>query len=111
MADSGNPTADVVALIDGYEQLRAAVLEGGPGGWRLGHGLLSVRGMTALIDAFDGLVHAAPASLSVPASSRSAGTVALRAAGHEPSARPPLVLHHGDQLVAVLTQMVLPLAV
>jgi hypothetical protein len=31
----------------GYERLRSAVLSGSAGGWRLGHGVLSARGMVA----------------------------------------------------------------
>ena len=42
----------------GYERLRAAVLAGGAGGWRLGHGVLCARGMTAWMSAFGGLARA-----------------------------------------------------
>jgi hypothetical protein len=34
-------------LVDGYERLRERVLAGRPDGWRLGHGLLTGKGLAA----------------------------------------------------------------
>ena len=79
-------------LTAGYERLRAAVLSGGAGGWRLGHGVLSARGMVAWMSTVG---EAAP-----PAS---AGTA-------DPALVTPLPPADADQVVAVLAQMVLPLA-
>jgi hypothetical protein len=96
---------DTGALAAGYERLREAVLCGDAGGWRLGHGVLCARGMVGWMSAVG--------SLSLPASG---GTATDRAepppaaeGGEPPSAR-PVSLPAADQVVAVLTQMVLPLA-
>ena len=78
------------ALKAGYERLRAAVLSGGAGGWRLGHGVLCARGMVAWMSTVG---DAAPA-----ASAAAGGGVT------------PLPASDADQVVAVLAQMVLPLA-
>ena len=51
--------ADAGALSAGYERLRSAVLSGGAGGWRLGHGVLATRGTAAWMAAVGEL---APAS-------------------------------------------------
>ena len=51
MADSDEPRGDAGALSEAYERLREAVLSSGAGGWRLGHGVLSARGMTAWMSA------------------------------------------------------------
>jgi len=108
VADRENPRpgGDAGALSDAYERLRDAVLSGGAGGWRLGHGVLSARGMTAWMSAVDELA---------PSASRAAGVdgVASRfsSAGCEASSAGTTVSLPGvDQVVAVLTQMVLPLA-
>ncbi len=102
MADSDEPT-DAGALSEAYERLREAVLSGGAGGWRLGHGVLSARGMTGWMTAVGEL--APPASGATGVASRCAP------AGCEPSSAEKTVLLPGvDQVVAVLTQMVLPLA-
>ena len=90
-------------LSEAYERLREAVLSGGAGGWRLGHGVLSARGMTAWMSAVGEL--APPASGATDVASRFAS------AGCEPaSAETTVSLPGVDQVVAVLTQMVLPLA-
>jgi hypothetical protein len=107
VADSENPRpgGDAGALSEAYERLRDAVLAGGAGGFRLGHGVLCARGMTAWMSAV--------AELAPPASATGAADVASRfsAAGREPpSAEKTVSLPGVDQVVAVLTQMVLPLA-
>ena len=108
MADSDKPRpgGDAGALGEAYERLREAVLSGGAGGWRLGHGVLSARGMTAWMSAVG--------ELAPPASARHRRRdVASRfsSAGCEaPSAETTVSLPGVDQVVAVLTQMVLPLA-
>ncbi len=78
------------ALAAGYERLRSAVLSGSAGGWRLGHGVLSTRGMVAWMSTIG---EAAPAAST---------------AGPAPVT--PLPAADADQVVAVLAQMVLPLA-
>jgi hypothetical protein len=105
-SDKPRPGGDAGALSAGYERLREAVLSGGAGGWRLGHGVLSARGMTAWISTVGEL--APPAS-----GTTGAADVASRfaSAGREaPSAETTVSLPGVDQVVAVLTQMVLPLA-
>jgi hypothetical protein len=71
----------------GHERLRSAVLSGSAGGWRLGHGALSGRGMVAWMRTIG---EAAPAA--------------------RPAAVTPLPVADADQVVAVLARMVLPLA-
>ena len=78
---------DTGALREGYEWLRAAVLAGSASGWRLGHGVLSARGMVAWMRTIG---EAAPAA--------------------RPAAVTPRPAADADQVVAVLAQMVLPLA-
>jgi hypothetical protein len=85
--DAGTPAA-------GYERLRSAVLSGGAGGWRLGHGVLRARGMVAWMSTV---------GEAAPAASAAAGTPA-------PAPIMPLPAADADQVVAVLAQMVLPLA-
>jgi len=104
VADRENPRpgGDAGALGAEYERLRDAVLSGGAGGWRLGHGVLSARGITAWMTAVGEL--APPASADGVASR-------LSSVGREaPSAELTVSLTGVDQVVAVLTQMVLPLA-
>ena len=106
MADSDNPRpgGDAGALSEAYERLREAVLSSGAGGWRLGHGVLCARGMTAWMSAVGGLA---------PPRASGAADVASRlaSAGREaPRAETTVSLPGVDQVVAVLTQMVLPLA-
>ena len=105
MADSENPRpeADARALGEAYERLRDAVLSGGGGGWRLGHGVLSARGMTAWMSAVGELAPPASGAADVASRFASAGCEA-------PSAETTVSLPGVDQVVAVLTQMVLPLA-
>jgi hypothetical protein len=98
---------DPAAVLSGYEQLREAVLSGRADGFRLGHGVLAARGILAWSAAFNSLAPAPAAAGArrvdgetlTSASSVSAGPGG--GVGSLPSA---------DQLVAVLTQMVLPLA-
>jgi hypothetical protein len=106
VADSNEPRADAGALSEAYERLREAVLSGGAGGWRLGHGVLSARGMTAWMSAVGELAPSASGgtgAADVASRSASAGCEA-------PSAEKTVSLPGVDQVVAVLTQMVLPLA-
>ena len=108
MADSDKPRpgADVGALSEAYERLREAVLSSGAGGWRLGHGVLCARGMTGWMSAVGEFAPPASGGTGAP-------EVASRfsSAGCEPpSAEKTVSLPGVDQVVAVLTQMVLPLA-
>jgi hypothetical protein len=91
VADDGQSRADAGALSAGYERLRSAVLSGGAGGWRLGHGVLATRGTVAWIAAVGevGPQPAAAAAESQPATSTAAS---LPGAG---------------EIVAVLAQMTL----
>lgn len=94
--DAGAPKA-------GYERLRAAVLSGGAGGWRLGHGVLAACGMVAWMSAFGEVVPSAPAGGSAaepPSSPADRGAPATR----------PVSAPGAEQVVQVLAQMVLPLA-
>ena len=104
MADGDGFTRDAGALSEAYEQLREAVLSSGAGGWRLGHGVLSARGMTAWMSAVGEI--APPAGRAT-----AAADVASRfaSAGRDAPAG-EVSLPGVDQVVAVLTQMVLPLA-
>jgi hypothetical protein len=103
VADGGEPRADAGALGDGYERLRAAVLAGGAGGWRLGHGVLSARGMTAWMSAFG--------ELAPPVLGSAGAAVGTVASSFEACEQPAgVALPAADQVVAVLTQMVLALA-
>ncbi len=105
MADSGECRADAGARGAGYERLRATVLAGGAGGWRPGHGVLSARGMTAWMSAFG-----EPDSPDLATAGAEIGAVASSSEGCEQRVGVPAVLPAADQVVAVLTQMVLPLA-
>ena len=96
---------DAGALAAGYERLREAVLFGDASGWRLGHGVLCARGMVGWMSAVG--------SLAPPASGGTAAVCAAplsSAEGGEPPSGRPVSLPAADQVVAVLTQMVLPLA-
>ena len=90
--DGGDPSA----LTAAYERLRTAVLSGGASAWRLGHGVLSARGMTAWMGAFGSLLAPAP-----PADG-------AHVVGDAPIE--PISSREADKVVAVLCQMVLPLA-
>jgi len=105
VADSDQPSADAAALGDAYERLRAAVLAGAASGWRLGHGVLSTRGVTAWISAVGEL---APPLVGTSGAGTGGGPPA--SAGPSQPAGPGLALPQADQVVAVLTQMVLPFA-
>jgi hypothetical protein len=104
VADRDKPRSggDAGALSEAYERLRAAVLSGGAGGWRLGHGVLCARGMTVWMSAVGDL---APPASGAGVASRFA-SAGCEASGVETTVSLPGV----DQVVAVLTQMVLPLA-
>jgi hypothetical protein len=105
MADDHEPSGDASVLTAGYEQLRSAVLSGDAGGWRLGHGVLCTRGMTAWMSAVGEL--ALPVGGTAGAAT---GAEAPAPAGRERPTGQPVALPAADQVVAVLTQMVLPLA-
>jgi len=98
--------ADAEALRAGYERLRAAVLAGEAGGWRLGHGVLSARGTVGWISAFGELAPPAPAGAGA------AGPAALASSSGSCSAPTgrPVSLPGADQVVAVLAQMTLAIA-
>jgi len=96
--------ADAGVLVSGYERLREAVLSGHAGGWRLGHGVLCTRGMVGWISTIGSLSPPATATTAVCAP-RPCST-----ACDEPPSGPAASLPAADQVVAVLTQMVLPLA-
>jgi hypothetical protein len=74
-----------------YERLRAAVLGGQPDGFRLGHGVLAMRGVVAWIGAVS--------SLSAPTPSASERS--------HPPAGEVVALPNAQKLVAVLAQMTL----
>ena len=104
MADRDNPEpgGDPGALGEAYEQLRDAVLSSGAGGWRLGHGVLCARGMTAWMTTVG--------ELAAPTSPATAAAGVASASYERASAARTVALPGADQVVAVLTQMVLPLA-
>ena len=104
MADGDQSGGDAGALRAGYERLREAVLSGGAGGWRLGHGVLSARGMAAWMSAVGELAPPAPATAAAGQAPPSLPE------GCQPPAGRPVSLPKGDQVVQVLAQMVLPLA-
>jgi hypothetical protein len=104
-SEQPRPEGDARALGEAYERLRDAVVVGGAGGWRLGHGVLCARGTAAWMSAVG--------ELAPPARATGADGVASRFsfAGREASSAETTVsLPGADQVVAVLTQMVLPLA-
>jgi hypothetical protein len=102
VADDGQSRADAGALSAGYEQLRSAVLSGGAGGWRLGHGVLATRGTVAWIAAVGevapGPQPAVAAAASEPATSTSTSTSTAAS------------LPGAGEIVAVLAQMTLAIA-
>jgi len=108
VADVGEHRGDAETLTAGYEQLRAAVLSGAAGGWRLGHAVLSARGMTGWMSAFSKL---APPVLAPAAGAEAADGAQASASGScDPPADRPASLPDADQVVAVLAQMTLALA-
>jgi hypothetical protein len=82
-----------------YEELREAVLAEQPGGWRLGHGVLTGRGVAAWMAA-----RAAGARPSVATSARPS-SIPLPTSIHQPSVA--LSLRPTPEVVAVLAQMAL----
>jgi len=107
VADGGEheQRADAGTITASYERLRAAVLSGGAGGWRLGHGVLSAHGIVGWMHALGELAPLAPAARAAEgAPAAGCGSCA------PPPAGPPVSLPDADQVVAVLAQMVLPLA-
>jgi hypothetical protein len=73
VADSDEPRGDAGGLSETYERLREAVLSSGAGGWRLGHGVLSARGMTAWMSAVGELAPPATGATDVASRFSSAG--------------------------------------
>jgi len=107
VADDGECWGDGGALTSGYEQLRAAVLSSGAGGWRLGHAVLSAHGMTGWMSSFSAIASpAATAGMGGAADCAPAST----AASSDPPHDRPGSLADTDQVVAVLAQMTLALA-
>ena len=97
--------ADSEALRAGYERLRAAVLAGEAGGWRLGHGVLSARGTVGWISAFGDLAPPAPAGPGA------AGPAPPSSSANDSApAGQSVSLPGADQVVAVLAQMTLAVA-
>jgi hypothetical protein len=63
VADEADRIApDPVVLRDGYERLRERVLAGRPDGWRLGHALLTGRGLAGWIAAQAAITAPSPAA-------------------------------------------------
>ncbi len=87
-------------LVLAYEELREAVLAEQPGGWRLGHGVLTGRGVAAWMAA-----RAAVARPSVSATSARPSSIPLPTSIHQPSVA--LSLRPTPEVVAVLAQMAL----
>ena len=102
-----HPAADPAALSTGYEQLRGRVLAGRADGWRLGHGVLTGRGMVAWIAARAAAAPAAEVATPPP----ELPGAALMPSRSTPTPRPPTdapsSLPGTGQIVAVLTQMAL----
>ena len=96
MADGGQSRADAGALSAGYERLRSAVLFGGAGGWRLGHGVLATRGTVAWIAAVGEVAPGPPP--------------AAGAAESQPATSTASSLPGASEIVAVLAQMTLAIA-
>jgi transposase len=105
VADEDESSGDASAFTAEYERLRAAVLSGSASGWRLGHGVLSARGITAWMSAFGEL--APPVIGGTGAAGPGARLSSESCDG--PSAQ-TVSLPGADEVVAVLAQMVLPLA-
>jgi hypothetical protein len=97
VADGSEPFWNAGALTAGYERLREAVLSGGAGGWRLGHGVLFARGMVGWMSAFGSLAPPTPAS-------------SAQGAAADPVPAGTLPSREADEVVAVLAQMTLALA-
>jgi hypothetical protein len=100
VADASDASVDdPTGLVEAYEELREVVLAEQSGGWRLGHGVLTGRGVAAWMAARATVsatsVTAAPARHpSIPLPHRLPTTVALS-------------LQHVPEIVAVLAQMAL----
>lgn len=105
MADGSERWGDAGALTAGYERLRAAVLSGTAGGWRLGHGVLSARGMAGWMTAFGEVAPPAPAG-----GGAAEGPPASGSGGCDRPVDRLVALPEADQAVAVLAQMTLALA-
>jgi hypothetical protein len=97
--------AEAGVLVSGYERLREAVLSDNAGGWRLGHRVLCTRGMVGWISTVGSLAPPAEDATTAACVRRPCST-----ACDEPPSGPAASLPDADQVVAVLMQMVLPLA-
>jgi hypothetical protein len=105
VADFDEPRGDAGVLRSGYERLREAVLSGAAGGWRLGHGVLAARGVTAWMSAVGELAPPASGGTAAAGPAPTCSSESRQApAGRSAS------LPDADQVVQVLAQMVLPLA-
>jgi hypothetical protein len=105
VADHDERWGDAGALRDGYERLRSAVLSGNPSGWRLGHGVLCARGMTGWMSALGQLAPPAPGGTGAAGSAPTSSAERCEALADRAVSLPD-----ADRVVAVLAQMVLPLA-
>ena len=88
-------------LRESYEALRQAVLSDEPGNWRLGHGVLVVRGMAAWMAAW-----AAGPAASVPETTASLLSIPDTLPIHAPPCAPPS-RPGASAIVTALTQMIL----
>ena len=107
MANAGEqePRSDAAELSAGYERLRSAVLSGSASGWRLGHGVLSARGMTGWMSVFGQFAPPAPGGTGASAPAPMPSSERCEALADRTVSLPG-----ADQVVQVLAQMVLPLA-
>lgn len=99
--------AEPAALVTGYEQLREQILSRRPDGWRLGHGVLTGRGMVAWITAWPAIAAPPPAGTPAPDPPSAPSTRSLSASTPDPPDPVLSSLPGADQIVAVLTQMAL----
>lgn len=108
--------AEPAALAAGYEQLRERVLSGRPDGWRLGHGVLTGRGMVSWITAWPAIAAppatpAPPAGTPAPDPPSAPSTRPLSTSTPDPPTPAPTPalssLPGTGQIVAVLSQMAL----
>jgi len=105
-SDKPRPGGDAGAVSEAYERLREAVLSGGAGGWRLGHGVLCARGTAAWMGAVGELTPPASGGTGAVDVASRFSSAGCEGSSAEKTVSLPVV----DQVVAVLTQMVLPLA-
>ncbi len=109
MADDADEVAgcDPVALVAGYEAMRAAVLSGHPEGWRHGHGVLASRGVAAWMATWAAVAPAPAAGTPAPEPSDPPIPSPSRPTDHNPAAPTLSSLRNAGEIVAVLAQMAL----